>query len=86
MPSGTLITRGYTSVQPVFHQTVTPRGVTVTHITGASSDQNAVIGGTGRFEGVSGTARLSGMVDMANFAGNVGDPISFDCLFIVDLD
>ncbi len=85
-PGGTLITRGKTSVQPVFHPTVTPRGQTVTHITGASSDQNSVIGGTGRFAGATGTARLSGMVSMANFTGNVGDPIAFDCLFVVDLD
>lgn len=86
LPSGTLITRGKTSVQPVFHPTVTPRGLTVTHITGASSDQNSIIGGTGRFAGAAGTTRLSGMVSMADFAGNVGDPIVFDCLFIVDLD
>lgn len=86
LQGGTLITRGKTSVQPVFHPTVTPRGLTVTHITGASSDQNSIIGGTGRFAGATGTARLSGMVSMANFAGNVGDPINFDCLFVVDLD
>lgn len=86
LASGTLITRGKTSVQPVFHPTVTPRGVTVTHITGASSDQNSVIGGSGRFASATGTARLSGMVNMANFGGSVGDPITFDCLFIVDLD
>lgn len=86
LASGTLITRGETSVQPVFQPTVTPHGLTVTHITGASSDQNAVIGGTGRFAGATGTARLSGMVSMASFGGNEGDPISFDCLFIVDLD
>lgn len=33
---GSLITRGKTSVQPVLHPTVTPRGLTVTHITGAA--------------------------------------------------
>lgn len=86
LPSGLLIVRGKTSVQPVFHPTVTPRGLTVTHITGASSNQNAVLGGTGRFSGATGTVRLSGMVNMANFGGNIGDPISFDCLFIVALN
>ncbi|MER0202989.1 MAG: hypothetical protein DU480_03840 [Nitrosomonas sp.] len=86
LPGGSLITRGKTSVQPVLHPTVTPRGLTVTHITGAASDQNSVIGGTGRFASASGKVRLSGMVSMANFAGNVGDPIVFDCLFVVDLD
>ena len=86
LPGGTLITRGKTSVQPVFHPTVTPRGQVITHITGASSDENAIVGGTGRFAHARGTARLSGMVSMANFSGSVGDPISFDCLFVVALD
>ena len=86
LPGGSLITRGKTSVQPVLHPTVTPRGLTVTHITGAASDKNSVIGGTGRFANTSGKVRLSGMVSMADFAGNVGDPIVFDCLFVVDLD
>jgi hypothetical protein len=48
--------------------------------------QNSVIGGTGRFASASGKVRLSGIVSMANFAGNVGDPIVFDCLFVMDLD
>lgn len=86
LPSGTLITRGKTSVQPVFHPTTTPKGQPITHITGAASDKNSVIGGTGRFANATGKVRLSGMVDMTNFAGNVGNPIVFDCLFIVDLD
>jgi hypothetical protein len=86
MPNGTLITRGNTTVQPVFHQTVTPSGQNITHITGASGNGNAIIGGTGRFANRTGTVRLSGMVDMTNFEGIVGDPIVFDCLFIIDLD
>lgn len=86
LPGGTLITRGKTTAQPVLHPTVTPRGLTVTHITGASSNHNSVIGGTGRFAGASGIVRLSGMVSMANFTGNIGDPISFDCIFVVDLN
>lgn len=85
-PDGNLITRGKTTVQPVFHPTTTPKGQPITHITGASSDTNSIIGGTGRFTGASGKVRLSGMVNMAEFSGNVGDPIGFDCLFIVDLD
>ncbi len=86
LPQGTLIVRGKTTVQPVTQETVTPDGQTITHITGASSGQNAIIGGTGRFADSTGTVRLSGMVDMTEFAGNVDDPIVFDCLFIVDLD
>ena len=83
---GTLITRGNTTVQPVLQPTVTPNGQNVTHITGASGDGNSIIGGTGRFANKTGTVRLSGMVDMANFGGNVGDPIVFDCIFVVDIN
>lgn len=86
MPNGTLITRGNTTVQEVLQSIVTPSGQPITHITGASSDGNSIIGGTGRFANSTGTVRLSGMVDMTNFFGNVGDPIVFDCLFSVDLD
>ncbi|AAZ28799.1 hypothetical protein [Colwellia psychrerythraea] len=86
LPSGTLITRGNTTVSPVLHDTITPKGQKMTHITGASGEGNAIIGGTGRFEYATGTARLSGMVDMTNFSGVDGDPISFDCIFVIDLD
>ena len=85
LPQGELIVRGNTTVQPVLHPTVTPAGQTMTHITGAASPDNAVISGTRRFAGAEGTVRLSGMVDMSGFGGEVGDPISFDCLFVVDL-
>ncbi|MDH3948172.1 MAG: hypothetical protein OEU74_04340 [Gammaproteobacteria bacterium] len=85
LPQGELVVRGNTTVQPVFHPTVTPAEQTITHITGAASPDNAVISGTRNFAGAEGTVRLSGMVDMTNFNGNVGDPISFDCLFVVDL-
>jgi hypothetical protein len=86
LPSGTFIVRLNTSAQPLLFPTVTPRGVTVTHITGAAAKQNPIIGGTGRFARETGTARLSGLVDMANFSMKVGDPITFDCLFVIDLD
>jgi hypothetical protein len=86
MKNGTLITRGNTTVQPVLQPTVTPSGQNVTHITGASGDGNAIIGGTGRFANRTGTVRLSGMVDMTDFTGLVGEHIAFDCLFIIDLD
>ena len=86
LPQGTLITRGLTSVQPVLQPTVTTWGQNITHITGASGTGNAIIGGTKRFAGATGTVRLSGMVDLSEFAGNVGDPMTFDCLFVIDLD
>lgn len=85
LPQGTLITRGNTTVQPVNGETKTTGGHPMTHITGASGDGDAVLGGTGVFAGRSGTVRLSGLVDLSSFDG-VGTPIVFDCLFIVDLE
>ena len=86
LPKGTLITRGRTTVQPVLQPTETTAGNMITHATAAAATGNSIIDGTGRFAGVTGTVRLGGLVDLSNFAGEVGDPIFFDCLFIVDLD
>ncbi|MEW6999107.1 hypothetical protein AADZ86_15590 [Colwelliaceae bacterium BS250] len=91
MHQGMLITRGKTTVQPVNHETTTPRGQMITHITGAAGSDNAILGGTARFADRTGTVRLSGMVDMTNFGSNngdpvEGDPIAFDCLFVITLD
>lgn len=87
MPQGTLVVRGNTTVQPVVQATTTPSGQEITHITGASASENAVIHGTGLFAGAIGTARLSGMVNLSDFAGpGTTTPISFDCLFAVSLD
>jgi hypothetical protein len=86
MPQGDLVVRGNTSVQPVFHPIETPDGQSMTHITGAAGIGNAVIDGTKLFAGATGTARLSGMVDMSAFFTNVGDPITFNCIFVIDLD
>ena len=86
MHQGMLVTRGETTVQPVNHDTTTPRGQMITHITGAAGAGNAILDGTGRFADRTGTVRLSGMVDMTSFAFNEGDPIAFDCLFVITLD
>ena len=90
LPSGSLTVRGNTSVLPVTQPTVTPNGTpngqNITHITGASGMGDAVISGSMKFANATGTARLSGMVDLTGFFGVVGDPISFDCLFVIDLD
>lgn len=86
LPQGTLITQGKTTVAAVEQPTVTPHGAPITHITGASGSGNAIVGGTRRFANSTGTARLSGMVNLAGFGGVEGDPITFDCIFVVDLD
>ncbi|MFC1503192.1 hypothetical protein ACFL53_02415 [Pseudomonadota bacterium] len=85
LPNGQIVTRGLTTVQPVLQDTVTPDGEYITHITGASSDKNSVLHATGDYKWYRGTVRLSGMVNLTEFTNSVGDPIFFDCLFIIDL-
>lgn len=85
LPDGLIVSRGLTTVQPVLQETVTPEGNTVTHITGAASDKNSILKGYGEYWRHKGTVRLSGMVDLTNFAGNVGDPMFFDCLFVLNI-
>jgi hypothetical protein len=86
LPQGMLVTRGLTTVQPVTQPTETTFVSPVTHITGAASAVDAIIDGDGRFAKSTGTVRLSGMVDMSNFNGEVGSVIAFDCLFLITLD
>ena len=80
LPQGTLAIQGRTTVQPRNWPTRQ-----FTHITGGNSAGNAVLYGTGAFEGKTGTVRLSGMVDMSGFDQSVGSPIEFDCIFVLDL-
>ncbi|MGR5061381.1 hypothetical protein [Photobacterium sp. DNB22_13_2] len=86
LPDGLIVTRGDTTVRPVLTTIVTPEGKSISHITGASSDENAVIKASGEYQWHKGTARLSGMVDLSNFDGSEGSPIFFDCLFIIELE
>ena len=93
---GTLVVRGNTSVKPVDSVDVaTPFLSKVTHMTGASALDNAIVAtgprtSTKRFKRASGTARLSGMVDLSNFnpthPTNPTFDIGFDCVFVIDLD
>lgn len=78
---GTLISRGLTTVQPTTHGSPD-----VTHITGAipSPGDNNIVGGTGPFVGATGTVRLSGAVNMSKL--NSDGEITFDCVFVIDLD
>lgn len=72
----TFTTQGLVSVQPTTHGSPG-----VTHITGAISPagQNDIISGTGRYEGLDATVRLSGAADLSAFPAQV----TFDCLFVV---
>ena len=83
-PGGHLVSRGRTTVQPLNEMAA---GAPFTHITGAipAAGSNQVLSGTGRFAGAEGTVRLSGAVDLSGFGAAVGDPITFDCLFELNL-
>lgn len=81
LPGGTLAIQGRTTVQPRNWPTRE-----FTHITGGNSAGNAVLYGSGKYRKASGTARLSGMVDLSKFKGQAGDPISFDCIFVVNVN
>ncbi|UXI00135.1 hypothetical protein [Photobacterium sp. TY1-4] len=85
LSDGQIITRGQTTIQPVNELTVSPDGEDITHITGASSDENSVIETSGDYEGHQGTVRRSGMLNFSEFTNGVGDPMYFDCLFIIEL-
>lgn len=77
-----IVTRGLTSVQP---KTGALGGFT--HVTGATpSGGNDILDGTGVYAGKTGSARLSGLVNLGSFNGNEGETITFDCLFVIDLD
>jgi len=81
LPDGILAIQGRTTVQPRNWPTRE-----FTHVTGGNSAGNAVLYGTGAYAGVSGTARLSGMVDLSQFDESVGSPMAFDCLCVVELN
>ena len=80
-PGGSVINEGQTTVQPT---TIGSPGIT--HITGAipGAGDGTIIGGTGRFRHASGSARLSGAVDLSQLASST--EITFDCLFVLDFD
>ena len=72
----TFTAQGLVSVQATTHGSPG-----VTHITGSISPagQNDIIAGTGRYEGLQATVRLSGAADLSAFPAAV----TFDCLFVV---
>ena len=82
LPGGMLVTQGLTTVRPALQPT-SQNGVAFTHVTGANGD-GGVQYGRGRFRNASGNARLSGLVNISKLASD--GEITFDCLFVVDLD
>lgn len=80
---GTLVTRGRTTVHPI---SATAMPSPSTHITGAIPvpGTNQVLSGTGRYHGKAGNVRLSGAVNLSRLASH--NQITFDCLFVIDLN
>ena len=80
-PGGTLVSRGLVTVQPELDKLTK-----FTHITGAvpSPYVSNVLHGDGKFKNAvgSGSVRLSGAVDLTNFAAG---SIVFDCVFVIDI-
>ena len=76
---GTVVTLGLTSVQAVVPG-VGDAGGGVTHITGSiPADASGVVGGTGAFDGATGSGRVSGAVNLSNFPNEA----TFDCLWVL---
>lgn len=84
LPQGSVTTQGYTTVARVQQNTESPAIGTITHFTAAAGKANAIIGGTKRFKNATGTSRLSGLVNLADLL--VTNEITFDCIFVVDVD
>ena len=81
---GTVVSLSLTTAQPI-SDPLPSSGPT--HITGESSSGNNVLAemGTGKYQGVKGSTRLSGSVDMREFTGP-GSQVTFDCIFVINLD
>ena len=82
LPQGKLFTQGPLSLRPVDIPMATSYGMTVTHITGAGREGNTIVKGTKKYANAEANVRLSGMVDMSNFAG-IGTPVKFSCIFVI---
>jgi hypothetical protein len=77
---GDLTVRGLTSVAPMTHGSPD-----YTHMTsGMPTDgENSVLSGTGAYEGATGSARLSGAVNLSRFDSE--GRAEFNCIFVVKL-
>ncbi len=80
LPEGLLVAEGRTTVQPK-----TGGSTPITHVTGSipTPGDNSILHGTERFAGAEGEVRLSGAVNLSNVGSG---EITFDCLFVIDLD
>jgi hypothetical protein len=85
--NGRLVSEGRVTIRPVKDTESTPNA---THITGSIPKAGVktiiTLAGTKTFKGRTGAVRLSGSVNMSEFNLNPGDPITFDCLFVIKVD
>lgn len=85
--NGRLVSHGRVSIRSLQDTESAPAS---THITGSvpSPETKNIITpvGTKGFKGRTGVVRLSGAVNMSEFNLNPGEPIVFDCLFVIMLD
>ena len=77
LPGGTIMSTGQTSLTAFIDGAGAGEGAR-THISGSMPTVDNIIAATGQFAGMTGRARLSGTMV-------VGEPLFFDCIFIVDL-
>ncbi|MGB3563918.1 MAG: hypothetical protein WBH85_10975 [Thermoanaerobaculia bacterium] len=90
-PGGHIVTTGFTTVRPFFVDVGDGDGTTVettvTHMTGSFPGAGpTVIEASGRFSNLEDTARvrLSGTVDLSQFAPPGSTRIFFSCLFVIE--
>ena len=87
LPGGTFVTHGFTSASP-FTPTYGDGDELFSHVTGSIPGPvggDSIVAGDRAFADVTGTARISGAVDLLGLHGSPDD-IYFDCLFVVDLE
>lgn len=76
LPGGMIVSKSRTSIQPV------EAGGDI-FITGEEASGDNITDGSGRFDGVTGSTRLSGIVDMSQFGSGI---ITFDCIFVININ
>ena len=77
---GTVVALSRTTIQPA----ESGNGVFITGAVSVDEDNIQTELGTHRFRNATGKTRLSGIVDMSEF--NENTIISFDCIFVIDLN
>ena len=86
--NGRLVSYGHVAIEPINNPN--EAAPASTHITGSvplPETKNIITrAGTKRFHGRTGSVRLSGAVNMSEFNLNPGEPIVFNCLFVIQLD